>query len=448
MLRQGDRVIVALSGGADSCALLHFLTTISKAYKLDIYACHVNHGLRGQEADNDEAFTQLLCDRLGVKLFVLHADVNAEAARLKISTELCGRQIRYGFFKRKAEELDAKIATAHTASDNLETVLFNLTRGCGVLGLAGIPPVRDNIIRPLISVTREEIEAYCCRNGLDYVTDSTNLTRDYTRNKLRLDAVPVLRGINPSVDRTVAAFSERARELDAFLKKSADSLLEAARVRWGYSSRVLSGADPVLLTEALRELCAEFAIIPEAKHIELLINIVYNGGALELRKGIFAVCSQGIFRIGIKESALVTDRQAEYSLEPGTIVSICNKKLSTALINIDEYNNRKKNEKFLFHNSLDYDTIPLSGVFRTRRQGDRFMPEGREHAGTVKKLMCELKIPQELRDGLVMLADGSSVLWIENIGVSGHTKVTKETKRVLVITCEKPESFERMDQNE
>lgn len=446
MLQKGDRVIVGLSGGADSCALLHFFTTLREAYGLDIYACHINHCLRGEEADKDEAFTKELCDRLGVKLFVLRADVGSEAARLKISTELCGRQIRYGFFESKAKELDAKIATAHTASDNLETVLFDLTRGCGVTGLGGIPPVRGNIIRPLISVSREEVEAYCKKHGLDYVTDSTNLTRDYTRNKLRLDVVPVLREINPSVEKTLAAFSERARELDLFLNDSAVGLLERARVKWGYSSRVLSSEGGVLLSHALRRLCSEFEIIPEAKHIELLKNIVYNGGALELRHGIFAVCSQGVFRIAEKTPAQSEDIGSEYPLSAPEQYSIFNKKLSTALINIDEYNNRKKIEKFMFHNSLDYDTIPLTGTFRTRRHGDTFQKGRNAHQVTVKKLMNELKVPKEQRDSLILLADGSSVLWIENIGVCEGAKVSPRTKRVLVINCDT--KFERMVHNE
>ena len=139
MLTEGEKVLVGVSGGADSCALLHCLCMLREVMGLTVYACHVHHGLRGAEADRDEVFTAQLCEQLQVPLFVLHKDVGAEAKRRKIGTEQCGREIRYAFFEEKAAALGAKIATAHTASDNTETVLFHLTRGSGITGLCGIP---------------------------------------------------------------------------------------------------------------------------------------------------------------------------------------------------------------------------------------------------------------------------------------------------------------------
>ncbi len=435
MLHRGDRVIVALSGGADSSALLHFLTTVRKEFGFDIYACHVNHQLRGKEADKDESFTRELCKKLDVKLFVLRADVAAEAKRLKISTELCGREIRYQWFERKANELDAKIATAHTASDQLETILLNLTRGSGLAGLCGIPPVRGNIIRPLIEVTREEVEAYCLENGISYVTDSTNLTRAYTRNRLRLDAVPVLKSVNPSVERTAAAQTGRLREVQDFLQVSASGLLTRAQCGEGYAADVLKNTHPALRHEAFRLIFAEYAIIPEAKHIELLDKIVYNGGALELKRDIFAVCREGVFYAEKKAAPVMAPVTETYPMCPGETLEIQHKIISTAVMNIDEFHNHQKNEKFLFHNSLDYDTIPLTVHFRTRRPGDVFSPAGRHCTKTVKKLMTELKIPQEQRGSRLLLAEGSRILWFEGIGAAQRCRISPDTRRVLVIDC-------------
>ena len=154
MLKSGDRVIVALSGGADSVSLLDNLNDIKELYNLTIYAAHVNHLLRGAEAERDENFCKILCKKYDVELFIKKVDVRALAKQQKISEELCGRNVRYRFFAELSEKLNAKIATAHTMSDNAETLIYNIARGSGINGAGGISPVRGNIVRPLIEVTR------------------------------------------------------------------------------------------------------------------------------------------------------------------------------------------------------------------------------------------------------------------------------------------------------
>ncbi|MBQ9109096.1 MAG: tRNA lysidine(34) synthetase TilS, partial [Oscillospiraceae bacterium] len=190
MLTQGDFVAVGVSGGADSVALLSLLCCLRGELDLTLVACHINHNLRGAEAKRDEDFVRRLCDRLGVECRVLSADVAALAREEGRSVEETARQVRYRFFAETAGKR-GKIATAHTAADNTETVLLNLARGSGLRGLCGIPPVRGNILRPLIGGTREQTEAWCCQNGLEWVEDSTNAADDYTRNRLRHHAVPV-----------------------------------------------------------------------------------------------------------------------------------------------------------------------------------------------------------------------------------------------------------------
>ncbi len=431
MLSFGDTVIVGLSGGADSCALLAVLCELREKYGLRVCACHVNHGLRGSEADRDEEFSRRLCMEYSADFFVLHADINELAKQRHIGTEQCGREVRYSFFESKANELGAKIATAHTASDNVETVLFNLARGSGIAGLCGIPPVRDNIIRPLIFADRAQTEAYCREKGIDYVTDSTNLTREYSRNKLRLDAVPVLREINPSLEEAVCGLSQRLREAEEYISASAVTALEHARVKGGYSAEKLSEMPEAVFSAAVRRLCGEFTMIPEARHIELIRKIVYNGGAVELKSRIYAISSQGIFRI-VKRSE--REEYPETGLDLSVSPVICNKRFKLELINIDEFNDRKKVEKNLFDNSLDYDTIPLTSVFRTRKSGDSITLSRRNVTKSVKKLFTELKVPAEQRDEVVLLANESRVLWIEDTGVCMECAVKNNTKNVLVIS--------------
>ena len=198
-LSGGDSVIIALSGGADSVTLLSVLNSLKEKYNLKLYAAHLNHGIRGEEADNDEKFCKILCENYNVQLFVKHIDVPKLCAEQKISAELCGRNERYKFFDELSAKLNAKVATAHTASDNAETLLFNLCRGSSLAGAAAIPPKRGNIIRPLITLTRNEIESYCAENSLSYVTDSTNMSDSYTRNKIRHKVIPALKEVNPQI---------------------------------------------------------------------------------------------------------------------------------------------------------------------------------------------------------------------------------------------------------
>ncbi len=436
MLRYGDSVITGLSGGADSCALLCLLVSLRDSMGLKIYACHVNHCIRGEEADKDENFTVELCKKLDVKLFTLRIDVVKEAQLRGIGTEQCGREIRYSFFEEKAKELGAKIATAHTASDNAETVIFNMTRGSGIKGLCGIPPVRGNIIRPLIEASRADTEAYCRQNGIDYMTDSSNLERIYNRNKIRLDVIPVLKEINPSLEKTLSGLSFRLRETSSYIHDTASAALKNAGTENGYSCDMIRDMPPVIFAEAVRILCTKFDIIPEAKHIELIRKIVYNNGAVEIKNGVFAVCSQNSFRIIKKTEQDEITPCSEIPLETDKTISINNKKIQTYLINTEDFHNRKKNEKFVFNNLLDYDTIPLSSVFRTRRSGDVFSPANRNVTKSVKKLFIEMKLPREKRDGLLMLAKGSEILWIEGAGVSEKHKIIDNTKRILVIRIE------------
>ena len=186
LIEDGDKIIVALSGGADSTALLCSLMSIRESLSLTIYVCHINHLLRGDESFRDENFVRELCEKLGVELFVLQCDINKLASERNLGSEECGRQVRYDFLNKNATRLGAKIATAHTSTDSMETILMNISRGSGIKGARGIPPKRDNIIRPLILASRADTEEYCKAHNIPYVNDSTNSERLYTRNKVRL----------------------------------------------------------------------------------------------------------------------------------------------------------------------------------------------------------------------------------------------------------------------
>ncbi len=439
MLSAGDTVVIGVSGGADSCALFHFLLSLREKMDLHLICCHVNHMLRGKDADSDEEFVRELCRKNGVEFRLLKTDVAKASSESKTSTEQCGRDIRYRFFEKTAAEYGAKIATAHTASDNAETVIFNMTRGCGVNGLCGIPPVRGNIIRPLIEVTRSEIEAYCESNGISFVTDATNLTNEYTRNKIRHDVIPVLSAINPSFEQTILKMSDRMRSNADHLKKTAESILKSAADEKGYRTEILKNCDEAVFAEIAAILAQKFDIVPDAVQTELIRKICTEGGAVELKSKIFAVSKQGFLRI-IKQSE--KKQSSPVKFDGQEIVVINDKKIRVSVLNIDEFNNGKKNNNFLFHNALDYDTIPLSVFFRTRQSGDNFRLRGRKVTKTLKKLFIEMKIPMEQRNDIVILAHDSQVVWIEGIGAAESYGIKAGTKKVLLILPENKEGDE------
>ena len=220
LLENTKNVTVALSGGADSMALLFSLNSLKDVLGITVKAAHLNHLIRGDEAFRDEEFVKGVCEKLGIELFIKRADIPLLAKEKGISTELAARETRYEFLESVAS--GGAVATAHTASDNLETVIYNLTRGSGIDGIAGIPAKRDIFIRPLILCTRSQIDDYCAKHEISFVTDSSNLSDDYTRNKIRHNIVPVLKEINPSVENTVLRSSLILKEDAEYLKSLAE----------------------------------------------------------------------------------------------------------------------------------------------------------------------------------------------------------------------------------
>ena len=216
LIRKGDRVTVALSGGADSMSLLYALNSLKNELGISLFAAHLNHMIRGDEALRDEQFVKAECEKLGVKLFCERANIPEIAQKNGESLELCARKVRYTFLERVSN--GGLVATAHTASDNLETMLFNLARGTAIDGLCGIPPKRDIYIRPLIFVTRDDVEKYCKQESVPFVTDSTNLSDDYTRNKIRHKIIPVLKEINQNAETSAVNTALNLREDASFIK--------------------------------------------------------------------------------------------------------------------------------------------------------------------------------------------------------------------------------------
>lgn len=418
MLSNGDKVLVALSGGADSVALLHYLCSLKEKYNLTVYACHLNHMIRGNEADSDELFVRNLCDKLGVQLFVKKVDVVGLAKERKQSLELCGRNVRYEFFCELSTGLSAKIATAHTASDNVETVLYNVARGSGVVGLCGIRPVRDNIIRPLILCSRQDVERYCEENSLSFVTDSTNLSDEYVRNKIRHHCVPVLEGVSSDLCSTVSRMCDNMRELSSFLDEYSIKELNNCKVEHGYSCEKLRLLDTAVLKNCLYLIAKQSNAQVEYCHINLMADAVFNGSSVDLKDNMRCVCKQGILRI-----VNVADTDCDFEQK----LSECK---NLHYISNEEIKNINKK---LLNDYINCDMITDSTVIRNRREGDTFTLYERGVSKSLKKLLNELKIPSEKRSCLKVVANDNVVLWLEGFGTSKHGRVNKNCDRAVKI---------------
>lgn len=424
MISTGDRVVVALSGGADSVSLLDALCSLKEKYNLTIYAAHLNHNLRGEEAERDENFCKILCKNYEVELFIKSIDIHTLANEQKISEELCGRNERYKFFDELSVRLNAKIATAHSASDNAETLIYNIARGSSVRGLSAIPPKRGRIIRPLIEVSRAQIEEYCNQKGLAFVTDSTNLTDDYTRNRIRHSVMGTLRDINPQLEQSVSQLSESAREVTDYLNKQAQAALDKCKTQFGFSCKMLLQLDTAVLKHSLVLLCERTAkLTPEHRHIELMLKILNNGGAVNLSSKFIAVSKQGIFRI-----ISVNDNE---EFKPVSVSENFSINYNGKIYSITKQNSNKENK-----NSVSIDSIDKEAVFRTRKEGDKFTYPQRKVTKPLRKVLNEMKIPSEQRDNLLVLAIDNTILWCENIGVSEDGKNDSDKELNIKIESE------------
>lgn len=422
MIKAGDEVIAALSGGADSVCLLLALHELSDILDIKVSALHVNHCLRGEESDRDEQFCRDLCERLSIPFICGRFNVKEEAEKLKISTELAARDIRYRFFAEQSE--GKKIATAHNANDNAETVIFNLTRGTGTKGIAGIPPVRDNIIRPLISVTREQIENYLKEKGQDYVTDSSNLTDDYTRNIIRHNVIPVLKQINSSLFRTIAADSDNFRTDNSFIESETEKAYRNCSVDIS-SLKGIRLLHPAVRRRCISRLLSENNIEVNSRRILDIEAITENNGKINLSGNIYAVSENDVLKITEIKPLPVSDEPVCFPLEYGKN-SFRDKTVTVTL---------KTNNGNYSRNAVDADKLKGIPVIRSRMPGDRIKLKGNSFTSSVKKLLNSRTNAAERAD-ICFIADDEGPVFIEKIGISDRVRITDDTKKILEITID------------
>lgn len=404
----GQLLLLAVSGGADSMCMLALAAEYAQRHGLRLAAAHVNHGIRGEEAERDESFVRAQCAEFGVRLYSVRVDVPAEAAKRKLGIEECARELRYAFLEQTADELGAdRILTAHNADDNAETVIMNLARGAGAAGLAGIAPRRGRIVRPLLYMTREEIEAELKRRGLPHVEDSTNSDTAYTRNRIRHEVMPRLRELNPAFSRAVLQSTALLRRDDAALNAQAADFIENCGQR--LSVTVLQGLEPALRSRVLRGFAKRFSAeeLTQAhtKAMERLVGSVEGSAELHL-PGLVLRREYDTLTVGEEKSPV-----ERIGLRPGHCVRMPGGKMSCEAGIMYEKIHSNLN---IIH--IKRAIIVGELVVRPREEGDRICLPGRP-GKTLKKLFIEQHIPARERGSVPVIADDRGVLAVIGLGV-------------------------------
>lgn len=438
MLQSEDCVIVGVSGGADSICLLLLLSQLQKTIGFRMVAVHVNHGLRGMDADADEAYVKEFCKELGVVCEIYSADVELISKKRKQSTEEAGREVRREFFEKTMKKYHGtKIALAHHQNDSAETFFINLARGTGIRGLGGIAPVNGNVIRPLLCLKREEIESYLKQAGISYCTDATNHSDEYTRNRIRNHIIPYLQEqVNPKVVERMNETMEQIRLVQEFLDEQVQRYWDKS-VSVSTSGYLISGEvylqvpeaiKPLLLKNVLIDVCGKEKDL-ESVHIKQLqelfqkqvgrkIDLPYQMEGRRVYEGILVYVKENHSKQKLDEVIFdIHDKEGKFQIGKKQIFCRVT----------DEYVEKSHTKLF------DCDIIKNNISIRTRKQGDYITIHEDGRTQKLKSYFINEKIPQDERDEILLVAEGSHVLWIVGYRTNPVYEVKTNTKHVLAI---------------
>ena len=419
LIEKGSTVLVALSGGADSVALL--LVLYNLGYRCE--AIHCNFHLRGEESNRDEKFTTALCKKLGIALHIVHFDTTEYAKTHGISIEMAARELRYDAFEKQRKQSNAQaIAVAHHCDDSAETLLLNLIRGTGIKGLRGIQPKNGNIVRPLLCVGREDIIEYLKWRGEEFVTDSTNLTSDYTRNKIRLKVIPKLAEINPSIKESLAATAQRVNEAELIYRHAIEEAVKRVKKENTIDIELLRReiAPATLLHEILSPLGFNSA------QVEDIHESIESKGSKQFTATEWCVTKdRNRFIITKKESF----GQADITLpEEGSVET----PQGTLTISLSLFNGDIPKQRNIA--CLDVEKLHFPLTLRRVRNGDRFAPFGMRGTKLVSDYLTDRKKSLiEKQTQLVVTDAEGEIVWLVDERPSSRCCIGESTKKILIL---------------
>lgn len=435
LVQKGDRLLIALSGGADSIFALHFFNKYKKKYQIEVSALHINHLLRENDSDEDELFCKEYCEKGEIQFISKRVDVKSLAPKLKKSIEETARDVRYFKLNDYSEKINAtKIVTAHNLNDNTETMLLNLFRGSGLEGVSGIPIMRGKIIRPLLTTSKEDILAYLEQNNISFRTDKSNFENDFSRNFLRNEIIPKLKErINPALDLNVFKFSEILNESNRIISSYAQSI-EAEFVK--YTELGVEISDLILLKHNTDELFGVLAKASIAKyffikttfkdiaHLKSLF-FLQVGQKIDLSKNLFATRERDSINIQLKiekKYEIVDD-----NLELNSEIEIDGKIFLATEVDRNEIDfSNQKNVEF-----IDGDKIIFPLTIRKWDNGDIFKPIGLNGTKTISDFLTEIKIKSTEKKKQLVLLSKNKIIWVVNQRIDESVKIKKSTKRII-----------------
>lgn len=439
----GDTVLAACSGGPDSLALVDILTKLADEFNIQLAVAHLDHMMRGEASAEDERFVASFCASRNLRYFYRKEDVPAYRRRFSLSPEEAARVVRYAFLRETAAALGgALIATGHHQDDQAETVLLHLIRGAGSDGISGIKPRGHGIIRPLLSISRAEIEAYCKEAGLKPRMDSTNLDTDYLRNRIRLVLLPEMLKINPSVKEALAKSAELIGGERAFVRKSAETVFEDVVAEDGRALRVhLDKFAP--LHQALKREIVRMAVERlngDARgfgffHVEEIIRLAdggRTGAKIDLPGGAAARRGYGFMEIFRSEPRalceILPNWQVELELEGTTLIPQANRRIES----------KRLTNRTMPHgkNSIvcDLHRLQLPLFVRLRKAGDRFQPSGMRGTKKLKDFLIDTKVAREERDHILLVCDQAGIIWVCGQRQNETSRAGEHTKEFLYLT--------------
>lgn len=457
MILESDLVAAGVSGGADSLCLLFVLLEYQKKVPFDLVVVHVNHGLR-KEAVREAEFVKEICDNRKIPFFLKEADISRIARAERLSEEEAGRKVRYSAFeealelyrKDRPEESGGKIAVAHHQNDVAETMMFHLFRGTGIYGMSGILPVNNNIIRPLLSVSRKEIEEYLTSKGQSWCIDYTNEEDTYTRNKIRHHILGYAdREINDRATEHVAKAAARMASLRQYLETEVSKIMERAVVVSGNGVSVditELKKYPELLQEQLI-LTVINTVSPGrkdvgSKHVQDILELLEKFGSkkIDLPGNLEAVKEYGTLRIKKQNICSAGDKQIPtektkglpkeiQELEPGKSYVLSDGSiLEISLIDAVDFKGIEENK---YTKYFDYDKINNYLMLRFRQSGDYLVINEQGQKKSLKEYLVNEKVPASVRSHIPLIADGNHILWAIGYRISAYYKVTPETRKIV-----------------
>ena len=446
LIEKGDKIVLGLSGGPDSVCLLHILNRLKEVLDIEVYAAHLNHQIRGIEAQKDAFYISKLCEEMGITFFIKSINVPEYCEKNGVSIEEGARQLRYEMFSEIKDKTKAnKIAIGHNLNDQAETILMRIMRGTGLQGLKGIDYIRDGvIIRPILDIERKDIEEYCKHYKLNPRIDQSNLESIYTRNKIRLDLIPYMKdNFNSNVIESIVRMGNSLRsdndylENEALIKFKDISKINSDSVELKINSytNLHSAIKVRVLRNAIKQILGDTNFIDQ-RHIDDIIELEDESKidkVINLPRGIFVYRKKDSIIITNKE-IVIEELEFCYNIPSNGFIKIreIGVVIETQVMSIDKYKRSKSDKSCKW---FDFNKIEGGIVARNRRTGDKIKLSG--GSKKIKDLFIDIKIPKEDRSKVPIIADSQGILSVGNIRNSENYKIDSQTKEVLKVSFKK-----------